>query len=145
MKKYVYFKSGETSIKVFVDDILYVKGERKYVKVVTTSKAILIRDSITHIYENILITPHFCRIHKSYIVSLSQISRFDAKSVVVQDRKLPVGRKFKNSLNAALQIHPEIFSVGTPQLTKDFLKELSRLYYSLLQFFLFDISGISIS
>ncbi|HEV7782017.1 MAG TPA: LytTR family DNA-binding domain-containing protein, partial [Chitinophagaceae bacterium] len=98
MGSYIYFKSGDTSLKVFLSDILYAKAERKYIRVVTTGKTHFVRGAISWLQESSSGQTDFCRIHKSYMVSLQHITGFDSKSVFIGDKKLPIGRHYKVDL-----------------------------------------------
>jgi DNA-binding LytR/AlgR family response regulator len=46
--------------------------------------------------ENILPESRFFRIHKSFIVAKEQITNWNANSVTVKNRDIPIGRTYKN-------------------------------------------------
>lgn len=102
MGDYFYLKSGDTSFKVFISEVLYVKAEKKYVNIITPARAYFIRNSISYLLETSLNHIQFCRIHKSYIISLHHLTGFDNRSVFIGSRKLPIGRRFKDHLHKKL-------------------------------------------
>lgn len=98
MEEYVYLKSGDQHAKVLLSDIVYAKAERKYVRIVTVNTTYFIRCSITCLHETSLGQAQFCRIHKSYLVSLGRITGFDKKSVFIGKQIIPIGRHFKEQM-----------------------------------------------
>lgn len=98
MNDYLFLKSGDCFSKVYLSEILYAKADRKYVCIATAAKTYFIRCSFKFMVETALNHIQFCRIHKSYIVSLFHITRFDGKSVFIESKKLPIGRHYKEDL-----------------------------------------------
>ena len=55
-------------------------------------------------FENELPKGVFLRIHKSYIVNLKKIERYDSKYVEIEKMKLPLSRTRKTQLSQALDL-----------------------------------------
>jgi DNA-binding LytR/AlgR family response regulator len=55
-------------------------------------------------FENELPKKLFLRIHKSYIVNLKKVERYDSKYVEIEKIKLPLSRTRKLELSQALDI-----------------------------------------
>jgi DNA-binding LytR/AlgR family response regulator len=53
-------------------------------------------------FENQLPSDKFLRIHKSYIVNLEKIEKFNSKNVEVGGRSIPLSRNKKSELAEAL-------------------------------------------
>ena len=53
-------------------------------------------------FEKELPEGHFLRIHKSYIVNLKKIDRFDSKHVEIEQELIPLSRNKKANLVEAL-------------------------------------------
>jgi DNA-binding LytR/AlgR family response regulator len=94
---YLYVKENKKVIKVFVNEILYIEGQSEYIKIHTTKKRIITKASLTQMEEK-LPSDLFIRIHKSFIVNVSQIESFTATSVDVPGKELPIGRNYKDSV-----------------------------------------------
>jgi DNA-binding LytR/AlgR family response regulator len=92
--KYVYIQDGKNIFKLLYEDVLYFEGYGEYVKVITTKKTYLVRDSLTE-FENKLSHEHFIRIHKSYIVNLDIITGFSSIHVLIKNIELPIGRIYR--------------------------------------------------
>jgi DNA-binding LytR/AlgR family response regulator len=54
-------------------------------------------------FENELPNGIFLRIHKSYIVNLKKVERYDSKHVEIEKMKLPLSRTRKIQLSQALE------------------------------------------
>jgi len=100
---FIYVKENKKVVKVHLNDILYVEGLSEYVQIYTKQKKIITKTSMTNMAEK-LPDDEFMRIHKSFIVSLSQIEAFTSHSIEVPGKELPIGRSYKNSVLEALQI-----------------------------------------
>lgn len=112
MQKYFFIKFNGKHIKISFRDIVYVEGCRNYVKIVTESKAYLVLFSMKGM-QQCLPSNLFCRIHKSYIVSLDKITGFDSESVYLVKKELPIGQQYKNELERAVLILNEEANTST--------------------------------
>ncbi|VTR51618.1 LytR/AlgR family response regulator transcription factor [Sphingobacterium thalpophilum] len=80
--------------KVQLVDILYVKGLDNYISISTTTGVIVTYMNLKDL--TALLPAHrFCRIHKSYIVSLEHIAYVEKNSVRIRDDFFPIGPAFK--------------------------------------------------
>lgn len=101
-KGYYYFNVGKKKIKLLTDDILYIESVKEYVKVVTKEKSIITKFMLSQMEE--LMTKHnFLRIHRSFLVSKSKIDAFTATDVEINNKLLPIGRSYKESVHIALE------------------------------------------
>ncbi len=100
--------------KVCYSDILYIEAVNKYVKIVTRKKVFLVSATM-HYLENILPTDLFCRIHRSYIISLEHTEEFDNDSLYIDKKAFPIGKHYKASLCAkVVTIYSEATKLATP-------------------------------
>jgi DNA-binding LytR/AlgR family response regulator len=87
---FIYVKSGYENVKVEFNDILYAEGFGNYVQLVLENKKIVTRLTMGEA-EALLSGRGFLRTHRSYIVSKSNIVKFDKKSIWIQQTELPIG------------------------------------------------------
>lgn len=98
---FLYFRSNRKMVKVLLDEILYVEGLNDYIRIVTSNKAIISKHVLSSL-EEMLPATSFVRIHKSYIVAINKIESFNADSVEINKKEIPIGRLFKFGLNKIL-------------------------------------------
>jgi DNA-binding LytR/AlgR family response regulator len=55
-------------------------------------------------FESELPSNKFLRIHKSYIINLKKVERYNSKFVEIENYRIPLSRNKKTSLTEALQI-----------------------------------------
>lgn len=87
----------EKTKNTYVDsrDIMYVIGEDKYIKIVTTKTEYIVCSSLRE-WENKLAEYNMIRVHKSYIVNMNYISKFADKINLSNNIEIPIGRKYKD-------------------------------------------------
>ena len=92
---FIYFRVDYGLVKVVFSEILYIEGQDNYVKFYfENQKSLLVRITIKELLEK-LPEQHFCRIHRSSIVSLAKITSFRHKTVYIKDIVLPVGNTYE--------------------------------------------------
>jgi len=76
--------------KIDFSAIHYVEANLNYMRIVTADKIYMVLSTLEQV-EEALPPAQFCRIHRSYIVSIAQIRTFDNHRVYLPDKTLPVG------------------------------------------------------
>lgn len=104
-KKHYFFNVGKTHVKVFAEDILYVESLKDYVKICTTEKNLITKFQIGAM-GIFLGEDRFLRIHKSFIINTNKVLEFSASVVTVGQRRLPIGRTYKENVEAVLKRIP---------------------------------------
>lgn len=99
---YLIVKADYKLYKINYDDLLYIEGQHEYVSFYTTGKRITALYSLKSLEET-LPPDRFIRVHKSYIVSIREISEIEPTNVIVAGKRIPVGGNYKDTLIAALQ------------------------------------------
>ena len=98
---FLYFRMDRKMMKVFLDDILFVESLKDYIRIFTTTKTVVTKQPISSL-EELLPSDAFIRIHRSYIVAINKIDSFNADSVEISKKELPIGRLFKHDVNKLL-------------------------------------------
>jgi len=103
MLDFLFIKSDGEHLKLLYCDIIYVEAVNKYVKIITGQKYFLVPVTMNNL-EKMLPHTIFRRIHRSYIVSLHHINKFDNNVTYVQNKKLPIGSRYKENLLAGITV-----------------------------------------
>jgi DNA-binding LytR/AlgR family response regulator len=86
------------TVKIPQSAILYLKGSKDYVKIITETKTYLVSRSMKSLEEE-LPALEFTRIHKSYIVGLRHVRMVKASELVIHNQEvLPVSPNYKERL-----------------------------------------------
>ena len=96
--KSIYVKSERKTIKLKLDDILYVEAMNNYILVHTAVQKHVVYHSISSFAEEL--SEHFIRIHKSYLVNSAKVSAFSKEQVEIGEISLPVGRTYRDKLDS---------------------------------------------
>ncbi len=103
-KDFLYVTSNLKKIKIFPHKIKWVEGYGDYIKLITEEESILVLSTMKSFMAR-LPENRFLRIHKSYIVNLEKIDRFNTGSVEVRGSKIPLSKHRKTELEEALLNH----------------------------------------
>lgn len=91
---FIFVKSGYESVKIFLRDILYVEAMKDYVQFVTTENKILTLKSMKEVLEEIS-EEEFIRVHRSFIVSKSKITKVTSQKIFIGKNEIPLGDIFR--------------------------------------------------
>lgn len=98
---YIFIKSNLKKLKVFTSKIKWIEAYGDYVKVVTDEDSNLVLSTMKS-FENDLSKDRFLRVHKSFIVNIDKIERFNSKFAEIGITKIPLSRNKKEDLVKAL-------------------------------------------
>lgn len=91
---FMMVKVEYSTIRVNLDDILYIEGLKDYVKIYSGGKTIVTKTTMKNIVEK-LPPDRFLRVHKSYIVSVDKIDMIENNRIVIGNQRIPVGESFR--------------------------------------------------
>lgn len=98
----IFVRHHEKMVKVNIKDILYIEAERNYCRIHSKNKEYLLVITLKDIDEK-LPSKHFLRVHRSFIVNLSQIEEIATSHIVIGKKAIPVSKSLKEELLKRLQ------------------------------------------
>ncbi|MES2332651.1 MAG: LytTR family DNA-binding domain-containing protein [Bacteroidota bacterium] len=98
-RKFITIKSGRDKLQLDTTTISHIQSLRDYMLIYTTAKKHLIRSTVSNILD-ILPADDFIRVHKSFIINRWFIKRIGSSQVELSDATIPIGKMFRDSLNA---------------------------------------------
>ena len=101
--QHIFIKSNLKKRKVYTKDIKWIEALGDYVKLITNNGSYVILSTMKA-FESELPSNKFLRIHKSYIINLKKVERYNSKFVEIENSRIPLSRNKKTSLTEALQI-----------------------------------------
>ena len=98
---FIFVKSNLKKRKVFLSELRYIEALGDYVKMVTEHDSLVVLSTMKA-FENLLPEGRFLRIHKSYIVNVEKVERYNSKQIELDNQQLPLSRNRKADLIEAL-------------------------------------------
>ena len=100
---FINLRADRKNLKILLDDILYIESLKDYIKVVTTTKNIITKQSISSLEET-LPGNNFMRIHRSYIVAVNKIESFTSDTIEIAKHELPISRMYRHEVEKLLNV-----------------------------------------
>tara|TARA_R110002072_G_scaffold43558_2_gene122174 strand:- start:73 stop:816 length:744 start_codon:yes stop_codon:yes gene_type:complete len=98
----IFVRHHEKMVKVIIKDILYIEAERNYCRIHSKDKQYLLVTTLKDMDEK-LPKKHFIRVHRSFIVNVSQIQEIATSHIVIGKKAIPVSKALKEELLNRLQ------------------------------------------
>lgn len=99
---FLLLQAGRKLYRVPLEEILYLQAYGDYVKVFTAKQLYVPKTTLNQLEEE-LPESTFFRIHRSYLISLSQIKYLEGNFVVIGGEKIPIGRSYREGLLKRLE------------------------------------------
>jgi DNA-binding LytR/AlgR family response regulator len=93
-QNFIYIKSERKYVKLFFNDIRYIKGLKDYVVIHTKSEKVITAMNIKTIHQQ-LPEAIFARTSKSYIVNVNCIKAVHTDSLQIDKEEIPLGKTYK--------------------------------------------------
>ena len=92
--QFTFIKSGNKTVKIYFNKILYIEGMRDYLQIHTEDNKFMTLLNLKNIQE-ILDPKKFVRVHKSYIISFDKIDYIENNTIKIRDKLIPVSNTYK--------------------------------------------------
>jgi DNA-binding LytR/AlgR family response regulator len=99
---FVYLFSAKTTVKVFLNEVIYIEGVRNYSRIKTTDREIVVFQGIAAIDER-LMGRGFIKIHRAFIVPIAKITAFTSSTVEIGIHILPVSAPYRKQLTGLIK------------------------------------------
>jgi len=91
---YIFIKTEYRLEKIFTDQILYIEGLRDYRQIHTIDKKIMTLETFGDL-EKKLPESAFCRVHKSFLVSVGKIELVERDRIKINKVLIPISETYK--------------------------------------------------
>ena len=99
---YMFLKADKKMVKLYLHEIGYIESLKDYVRVFTADRVVVSHQTLSYLEEK-LPKEQFLRVHKSYLVNLSQVTAYSQSSLEILDQEVPIGRTHKAAVMEWLQ------------------------------------------
>ncbi len=90
-EKHLLVKDGLSTVKIYLNDILYVESQGNYIQISTKKEKITCRQSLEWVKEQ-LPAYQFIQTHRSFIINSYHIQKLTYKAAYVNDKEVPVSK-----------------------------------------------------
>ena len=99
--EHIFIKSNLKKLKIYTSKIKWIEAYGDYVKIITEDDTHLVLSTMKS-FEQDLSKEKFIRVHKSFIVNIDKIEKFNSKFAEIGITKIPLSRNKKEDLAKAL-------------------------------------------
>ncbi|HRG69929.1 MAG TPA: LytTR family DNA-binding domain-containing protein [Saprospiraceae bacterium] len=100
-EKTIFIKDGLKLVRINFDDVLYIKSEGNYANFVQEQSQTMNLISMKELEEKLPV--EFIRVHRSFIVNIKKIQVILQDDIVIKDKQIPIGEKYKAELLNRIQ------------------------------------------
>lgn len=100
-RPFIFINVNKKKVKIFLEEILFIESKKEYISIVTSTQSYLTKYQLGEI-ETQLVKSNFIRVHRSFIVSKEKIKAFNAAQIEVAGINIPIGRSYKELVQAVL-------------------------------------------
>ena len=100
---FIMVKSDYKSVKIQLNQILYIEGLKDYVKIYIQGeeKPVITLNSLKKMADS-LPSSHFLRVHKSFIINTNKIKSVTKNRIIIHDKWIPIGDNYKNDFQSSV-------------------------------------------
>jgi DNA-binding LytR/AlgR family response regulator len=95
--EYLFLKVDRKFIKVLVKDIQYIESLKDYIRVKTSTGALVSYLSLTEITEK-LSPEKFIRIHRSFTIAIDKVNMIEGNCVEIDGKLIPISREHRQEV-----------------------------------------------
>lgn len=101
--EFLFLKSEYKIVRINFNDILYIEGQKDYIRVflVEENKPILSLATLKSI-EKKLPESRFMRVHRSFIINLNQVTAIERSRILFGKEYIPIGDQYKDKFQEFL-------------------------------------------
>lgn len=97
----IIIKSNLKKLKIYTSKIKWVEAFGDYIKIITDDENHLVLSTMKS-FESELPEGKFVRVHKSYIVNVERVEKFNSKFAEIGNTKIPISRNKKDIISEAI-------------------------------------------
>ena len=101
--EFIYVSVDRRLIKINIPDIYFVEAKGDYISIKTENKNYIVHSTLKKI-EDKLPSSLFLRIHRSFIINITEIVDIEDNSVLIQKSVIPISRSNKSELMKRLNL-----------------------------------------
>jgi DNA-binding LytR/AlgR family response regulator len=98
----IFIRHHGQMVKLLLEEILFVEADRNYCHIVTSKQTYLLTATLKVMHDKLL-SSIFVRVHRSYIVNITQLDVVAESHVEINRKVIPLSKSYKEALLKHLQ------------------------------------------
>lgn len=98
----IFIKDNKKHYQIKLKEILFAEAYGNYVKVYLEDQMLMTHQTLSS-FEKLLVSPHFIRVHKSFVVATSKIELIEGNLISIQQHKIPIGKLYKINVKGLIK------------------------------------------
>lgn len=99
----LFVKVKDKMVRIFFKDIQWLEADDYYCKLMTPEKELLIGHTLKQMGQVLENIPEFMRVHRSFIVNLSNVEEIGDSYLLIQKKQIPLNKASKEEINIRLK------------------------------------------
>ncbi len=100
---FIFFKADKKIYKFYFKDIFFIEGSGNYVKIHTENATpLMVLEKLSDL-EDKLPQSQFIRVHKSYIINLTQIQQMHGNVIKFKNKEVPISATYKQNFETYIR------------------------------------------
>ena len=96
--QYLFVKNGTQHEKILISEIDYLEAKGNYLEIHLQSRSVMTYLSLKKVLD-MLPPGQFLKIHKSYIINISKVTRVENHQLWLYNKPIPISRSLKEDVN----------------------------------------------
>ncbi|MEL7339172.1 MAG: response regulator transcription factor [Bacteroidota bacterium] len=98
---HMFVNVNRRNLRIDFAEILYIESLKDYLRIVCKSQRVVTKSTISAFAQNL--PDNFCRVHRSYIVNLEEITAYTKQDIEIGEQEIPIGLSYKKVLMGRLE------------------------------------------
>jgi DNA-binding LytR/AlgR family response regulator len=103
VQNHFFLRINKRNVRVDFSEIHFIVASKNYTQIVMPAKSLKALISLRQM-EELLPASKFCRIHRSYIISMDHLTAFDNIGAYIGDQMIPIGEHYRNVLPSRVKV-----------------------------------------
>lgn len=100
----LFVKTDRQFVRIITSEILLIEGLRDYVKIHTLNEVFITKRTLQSFESDLMKCKEFLRVQKSFIVNTNRISKIYGNTLVIEEKKVPIGKTYKPNVEERLGV-----------------------------------------
>ncbi|MBI0397941.1 MULTISPECIES: LytR/AlgR family response regulator transcription factor [Cyclobacterium] len=98
---YFFIKTDTRIVKIRYEEVQAIEAQREYIKIITPNRKVMSLISLTNVAHGL--PEDFVRIHRSFIINMSQIDEVQSNEILIGKSYYPISRNYREAFFKKLE------------------------------------------